>query len=212
MKELRPALCVFLALSLITGIAYPLAVTGIAQAIFSTKANGSIIVRDGVKVGSTFVGQDFSAGEPGAAARYFWGRPSATGPVPYTSFNADKLTGSSGSNLGPTNPALLANIQSRIDALNAADAAAGYERPQGQLVPVDLVTASGSGLDPHISLAAAQYQLPRVAKALGIPESEVRTFVEQSTIRRQLGILGEPTVNVLELNLKLQTAMQAIKR
>jgi K+-transporting ATPase ATPase C chain len=211
-KELRPALCVFIALSLITGIVYPLAVTCIAQAIFPAQANGSVIMRGGVKVGSSLIGQEFSAGEPKDTARSFWGRPSATGPVPYSSFNPDKLTGSSGSNLGPTNPALIANIQSRLDALKAADTTAGYKRPQGQLVPVDLVTASGSGLDPHISLAAARYQLPRVAKALNTPESELNTLMEQCTISRQLGVLGEPTVNVLDLNLRLQAADQAVKR
>jgi K+-transporting ATPase ATPase C chain len=195
--QLRPALVVFVLLSLVTGLLYPLAITGIGQALFPDQANGSIITRAGIPVGSSLLGQEFSA------PRYFWGRLSATAPVPYTSFNADKASGSSGSNLGPLNPTLMDNARSRIDALNAADAAVGYVRPRDQKVPVDLVTASGSGLDPHISPAAAEYQVARVAKARGIAESRVRDAVSRHTQPRTLGLLGEPVVNVLELNLDL---------
>jgi K+-transporting ATPase ATPase C chain len=183
-------------LTVITGVLYPLAVTGIGQGMFGARANGSIITRDGKAVGSSLLGQEFS--DP----KYFWGRLSATSPVPYAAFNADKSTGSSGSNLGPTNPALIDNVKSRLEALRAADAAAGYQRPT-EKVPVDLVTSSGSGLDPHISPAAAEYQVGRVAKARGIPESRVREAVGRHTAKRALGILGEPVVNVLELNLDL---------
>src|SRR5262245_56434057 len=142
----RPAVVIFVLLTVLTGLLYPLAVTGAARAVFREKAEGSLIVRDGHAVGSSLIGQEFAT-----EAKYFWGRPSATSPVPYTAFNADKATGSSGSNLGPTNPALLDGVAARIEALKAADAAAGYTRPTGEKVPVDLVTASGSGLDPHIS-------------------------------------------------------------
>ncbi len=203
-SDIRPAVVVFLLLTLVTGVMYPLAVTGIGQAFFSREANGSIIMKDGRPAGSLLIGQEFSQGAD--APKYFWGRLSATGPVAYTAFNADKLTGSSGSNLAPTNPALLDNVNARIEALNAADAAAGYSRPPGQTVPVDLVTASASGLDPHISLAAAQYQVPRVAMARGLTEERVRDFVRHATFGRQLGVLGEPVVHVLELNLALDAA------
>jgi len=197
LSQLRPAIVVFLMLTLITGVLYPLAITGIAQAAFRSQAHGSIIERAGKPAGSSLLGQEFS--EP----RHFWGRLSATGPVPYTSFSADKATGSSGSNLGPTNPALAEAVKASIEALKGADTAAGYQRPVDQRVPVDLVTASGSGLDPHISLAAAEYQLPRVAKARGVSEESIRAVVQRHTEGRQLGILGEPVVNVLELNLDL---------
>jgi K+-transporting ATPase ATPase C chain len=196
---LRPALTLFFLLSVITGILYPLAITGIAQGVFPSQANGSIIITNGKPTGSSLIGQEFTD------AKYFWGRLSATSPVPYTSFNADKSTGSSGSNLAPTNPDLVKNTQSRIDALKAADTAAGYQRPPVQ-VPVDLVTSSGSGLDPHISLAAAEYQAPRVAKARRLDEAAVRDLVRRHTQSRQLGGLGEPVVNVLELNLALDAA------
>jgi K+-transporting ATPase ATPase C chain len=197
---IRPALVVFIALSAITGIVYPLAVTGIAQFAFPAQANGSLITKDGKVVGSSLIGQEFAAsGDP----KYFWGRPSATGPVPYASFNADKSTGSSGSNLGPTNPELVDNVKARCNALKAADAAAGYQRRADQKIPIDLVTSSASGLDPHISLAAAEYQLPRVAKARGVDEAKIRAIVESNSHGRQWGVLGEPCVNVLELNLAL---------
>lgn len=197
---IRPALVLFLLLTLVTGVLYPLAVTGIALGVFPDQANGSLITRGGKVVGSSLIGQEFS--DP----KYFWGRLSATGPVPYTSFNAEKLTGSSGSNLGPTNPALVDNAKARIEALNAADKAAGYSRPVNQRVPVDLVTASGSGLDPHISPAAAEYQVGRVAKARGLNERIVRDAVTRNTRPRQWAVFGEPVVDVLELNLSLDAA------
>lgn len=188
MRELRPAILVLILLTVLTGVAYPLLVTGIAQLVFPVQANGSLIERDGKVLGSALVGQPFS--DP----KYFWSRPSATGPVPY---NAGA---SSGSNQGPLNPALADAVRARISALKAADP--GQTAP----VPVDLVTASGSGLDPHISPAAADYQVPRVARARGLPEDQVRTLVAQHTEGRQLGILGEPRVIVLELNLALDAA------
>ncbi len=196
-SHVRPALVVFVLLTVVTGLAYPLAITGIAQALFPRQAGGSLVTNDRGTVGSSLIGQEFS--EP----KHFWGRPSATGPVPYTAWNAEKGTGSSGSNLGPTNPALVENVRARLAALGAADAAAGYQRPPGSLVPIDLVTASGSGLDPHISPAAAEYQVPRVARARGMAEDRVRALVDANTSTRQLGVLGEPAVNVLTLNLAL---------
>lgn len=198
-SSIRPAVVLFALLTVLTGVVYPLMVTGAAQ-VFPSQANGSIMTRDGRSIGSSLIGQPFS--EP----KYVWGRLSATGPVPYSAFNREKGTGSSGSNLAPTNPTLVANAQARIDALNAADAAVGYRRTPDQKVPVDLVTASGSGLDPHISIAAAEYQIPRVALARGLEEALVRSLVRQATRGRQLGVLGEPVVNVLELNLALDAA------
>lgn len=206
LSHFRPAIVVFGALTVVTGVVYPLVVTGVSQAVFPRQANGSLIERDGKVVGSSLIGQEWAAGEARDAARWFWGRPSATGPVPYTSFNGTTLTGSTGSNLGPTNPALVAGVQGRIDALRAADEAAGYARPAGEKVPVDLVTASASGLDPHISPAAAEYQVPRVAKARGLSEEAVREIVRAHTSGRGLGVFGEPVVNVLEVNLALETA------
>jgi len=191
LTQLRPALVSLVLLTLITGLAYPLLTTGIAQVVFPQQANGSLIVKDGQVVGSSLIGQSFD--DP----KYFWGRLSATSTYPYNAFNAEALTGSSGSNYGPLNPALLDMVQARIDALKAAD-------PINQLpIPVDLVTASGSGLDPHISPAAAEYQVPRVARARGLDESAVRQLVAEHTEGRTLGLLGEPRVNVLELNLAL---------
>ena len=192
LKQLRPAMVALVVLTVITGIIYPLVVTGIAQVIFPYQANGSIMLgKDGKPLGSELIGQQFD--DP----KYFWGRLSATGPVPYTAFNADKLTGSSGSNYGPLNLALKDTVTARIKALKDADP--GNTAP----IPVDLVTASGSGLDPHISPAAAAYQVARVARARGMDEAQVRTLVAQHTEGRQLGFLGEPRVNVLELNLAL---------
>jgi K+-transporting ATPase ATPase C chain len=166
-------------------------VTGLAQVLFPWRANGSIIVRHGQPVGSELIGQPFD--DP----KYFWGRLSATSPAPYTAFNAEKLTGSSGSNYGPLNPALLEAVQGRIKVLQEADP--GNTAP----IPVDLVTASGSGLDPHISPAAAAYQVGRVAWARGMSEAAVRQVVAQHTEGRTLGLLGEPRVNVLAVNLAL---------
>lgn len=210
LTQLRPALVLFAILTLITGVVYPLTITGVAQVAFTDKANGSIITgKDGKPVGSALIGQDFSAGDPKDAAKWFWGRPSATGPVPYTALNLDKGTGSSGSNLAPSNPALIDNVKARIDAMSAADAAVGLKRnsPGSESwatpIPIDLVTSSASGLDPHISLAAAEYQVPRVAKAQGMSEKTVRQLVTKYASGRTVGVLGEPVVNVLELNLDL---------
>jgi len=196
LRQIRSALVVLLIMSLITGVAYPLLVTGVAQLVFAKEANGSIVVRNGQAVGSVLIGQNFDA------PKYFWGRPSATGPLPYTAFNAEKLTGSSGSNYGPTNSALTDAVKARIDALRAIDST--NDRP----VPVDLVTASGSGLDLQISPAAAEYQAARVAKARGLPEPRVRELVSLHTTPRSFGVLGEPRINVLELNLALDRESQ----
>src|SRR6266508_5159360 len=190
-SQLRPAVFMLLILTVITGVIYPLAVTGIVQVIFPHQANGSLIVINGKTYGSELIGQQFD--DP----KYFWGRLSATGDFPYNAFNAETLTGSSGSNYGPLNPALTDAVQARIDALKAAD-------PSNTLtIPVDLVTASASGLDPQISPAAAEYQVSRVAKARGLDAARVRELVAQHTEGRTLGFLGEPRVNVLELNLAL---------
>jgi K+-transporting ATPase ATPase C chain len=191
LSQLRPAFFMLLVLTVITGVIYPLAVTGIAQVVFPNQANGSLIMVDGKVVGSELIGQQFD--DP----KYFWGRLSATGAFPYNAFNAETLTGSSGSNYGPLNPALMDMVQARVDALKAADP--GNTAP----VPVDLVTASGSGLDPHISVAAVLYQIHRVAQARGLSEADVKTLVEEYSEERQFGFLGEPRVNVLKLNLAL---------
>lgn len=182
---LRPALVLFALLSLVTGLLYPLVTTGAAQALFPQQANGSLIVRDGQTVGSALIGQAF--GQPGR----FWSRPSATSPAPYNA------SASGGSNLGPANPALTEAVKTRIAALRAADP--GNNAP----VPVDLVTASASGLDPHISLAAARYQVERVARVRGLTPDAVRALVDRHAEGRRLGVLGEPRVNVLALNLAL---------
>ena len=190
-SQLRPAFMMLLVLTVITGVIYPLAVTGISQVIFPHQANGSLITINGKFYGSELIGQQFN--DP----KYFWGRLSATGDFPYNAFNAGTLTGSSGSNYGPLNPALTKAAQARIDALRAVDP--GNTLP----IPVDLVTASGSGLDPHISVAAAQYQVSRVARTRGMTVEDVQTLVNKYTQGRQFGFLGEPVVNVLELNLAL---------
>jgi K+-transporting ATPase ATPase C chain len=190
LSQLRPAIVSLAALTVITGLAYPLLVTGVAQAAFPHQANGSLIVQDGKAVGSHLIGQSFD--DP----KYFWGRLSATAdsngkPLPY---NAGASTGS---NLGPNNSALVDEVKARVDALKAADP--DNDAP----IPVDLVTSSGSGLDPQISPAAAEYQVRRVAKARGLDEARVRALVEEHTDGRQLAVLGEPGVNVLALNLAL---------
>jgi K+-transporting ATPase ATPase C chain len=181
----RQSLAMLALLTVLTGIVYPLVVTGIAQLVFPHAANGSVIERDGKVVGSTLIGQPFS--DP----HYFWSRPSATSPF------ADNSASSGGSNLGPTNRALTDAVRQRIDALRAADP--GNAAP----VPVDLVTTSGSGLDPHISPAAAEYQVARVARVRAMPIEAVRKLVAGATEGRELGVLGEPRVNVLALNLAL---------
>jgi potassium-transporting ATPase KdpC subunit len=188
LKELRPTLVLFLAFTAIVGFGYPLLVTAVAQVAFPSQAGGSLIEKDGKPMGSSLVGQPFS--DP----KYFWGRLSATSPYPYNG------TGSTGSNLGPTNPALFDAVKARIDALKAADP--GQKGP----IPVDLATASGSGLDPDISPAAAEYQVARVARTRHMSEEAVRGLVRAHTEGRQLGLLGEPRVNVLELNLALDQA------
>jgi K+-transporting ATPase ATPase C chain len=184
---LRPALSLFLLLTLITGVIYPLLVTAVSKVTMHDQASGSLIVKDSKVVGSKLIGQNFS--DP----KYFWGRLSATGPNPYNA------AASSGSNLGPLNPALIDNIKARIDALHAAD-------PNNKTrIPVDLVTASASGLDPEISPAAAHYQIGRVADARGMSVAVVTELVAKFTEGRQWGVLGEPRVNVLALNMALDT-------
>jgi K+-transporting ATPase ATPase C chain len=185
MKQLRIAVVSTLFLTVFTGLLYPFAFTGLAQLLFPKQANGSLIYKDGKPIGSRLIGQPFDDPE------YFWSRLSATSPMPYNAAN------SSGSNLGPTNPALFKAIQDRIDALHKADP------DNKELIPVDLVTASASGLDPHISPAAAQYQVQRIVKVRGMTESAVQELIQKHTEGRFLGLLGEPAVNVLELNLDL---------
>lgn len=190
LKQLRIALLSTLVLTGLTGLLYPIAITGLAQLLFPKQANGSLIYKDGKAVGSKLIGQPFD--DP----KYFWSRPSATGPVPYNG------AASSGSNQGPTNPALLKAVQDRVDALRKADP------DNAQPVPVDLVTASGSGLDPHISPAAAVFQAGRVSKVRGMSLDTVQELVRKHTQGRFLGLLGEPGVNVLELNLDLDAAQK----
>jgi K+-transporting ATPase ATPase C chain len=193
----RPALVLFVTLSVLTGLVYPLATTGIAQAAFPHQAAGSLIVRDGKPVGSSLIGQNFSY------PKYFWGRPSATSPMP------NNASASGGSNLGLLNPALADAVKGRIEALRAADRGlAPSAADPGNIapVPVDLVTASGSGLDPHISVAAALYQAPRVARARGQPLAQMQALIAQHREGPWLGFLGEPRINVLQLNLALDAA------
>lgn len=184
-SQFRPALIALVIFTVLTGVIYPFVVTLIAQVAFPSQANGSLIVQNGNVVGSALIGQSFD--DP----KYFWSRPSATAPVAYNA------AASSGSNLGPTNPTLLDAVKTRVENLHAADP--GNSAP----IPIDLVTASASGLDPHISVAAANYQSARVARVRKLDESRVRALVEQFTEPRTFGILGEPRVNVLQLNLAL---------
>jgi K+-transporting ATPase ATPase C chain len=193
-KNLQTSVALLLILTVITGLFYPLLVTGIAQLVFPAQANGSLVVRGGNVVGSELIGQPFN--DP----RYFWSRPSATTPFPYNA------SSSSGSNLGPLNPALLDAVRRRVRDLKAVDSL------NTQPIPVDLVTASGSGLDPHISILAALYQLPRVARTRGLSEDRVRALVRQHTEGRQFGILGEPRVNVLLLNIALDGELPSTAR
>lgn len=191
-SQFRPAVVIFILMTFITGVIYPAVVTGLAQLLFPTQANGSKMTDngDGKPTGSSLIGQPFSS--PG----HFWGRPSATGPFPYNA------AASSGSNLGPTNPALVDAVKARIEALKAAD-------PDNKApIPVDLITASGSGLDPHISPAAADYQVNRVARARNIKPEKLRALIDANTESRQLGFLGEPRVHVLQLNQALDQLSQ----
>ncbi|MFO0948012.1 MAG: potassium-transporting ATPase subunit KdpC [Planctomycetota bacterium] len=182
----RRALIMFTLLTVLVGVVYPIAVWGLAQALFPFQANGSVLKKEGRPIGSKLIGQSFWGD-----GKYFWGRPSATSPFPYNA------AASSGSNLGPTNPALREVVAQRVRDLKNAD-------PENKLpVPVDLVTASGSGLDPEISVAGAYYQVPRVSKARGIPAARIEALVAKATSARTVGLLGEPRVNVLELNLAL---------
>ena len=191
-KQLKPAFLLVLVLTLLTGAAYPALVTGLAQLLMPQQANGSLIVQGGKVVGSRLVGQQWEG------PQYFWGRLSATSPVPYNGAN------SGGSNYGPLNLALKEAVQARVAALKAADP--GQQQP----IPVDLVTASGSGLDPHISPAAALWQLPRVARARGLLQAQVQALMEKHTEGRQWGFLGEPRVHVLELNLALDVLARPV--
>ncbi len=185
---IRPAVSLFVVLTVVTGVLYPLAVTGVAKAVFPEQAAGSLIVQNGKTVGSSLIGQNFT--DP----KYFWGRPSATSPM------ANNAQGSGGSNLGPLNPALTDAIKGRVEALRAADPG------NKAAVPVDLVTTSASGLDPEISVAAAQYQVARIARLRGVSPEVVEGIVARHTQGRLLGLLGEPRVNVLDMNLELARA------
>jgi K+-transporting ATPase ATPase C chain len=191
LKQLKISILATLVLTVVTGFVYPLVMTGLSQVLFPRQANGSLIYKDGKAVGSHLIGQPFD--DP----KYFWSRLSATGPQPYNASN------SSGSNLGPTNPALLQEVQGRIDALKKADP------DNHEPIPVDLVTSSASGLDPHITPAAAQYQVKRIARVRNLPESAVQDLIAKHTTGRFLGLLGESVVNVLELNLDLDSVKAA---
>jgi potassium-transporting ATPase KdpC subunit len=190
-NQLRPMLTIFGLLAILTGVIYPLLVTGLSQVLFPSQANGSLIQQNGRWVGSKLIGQDFSS------EKYFWGRPSATAGSAYNAFDSQTLTGSSGSNLGPLSQTLVHTVQNRVNTLHGADPA------NKMLIPVDLVTASASGLDPNISVSAAYYQVSRVARARGLSEANVFALVDQWIENRPLGLLGEPCINVLLLNLAL---------
>ncbi|HZK31010.1 MAG TPA: potassium-transporting ATPase subunit KdpC, partial [Methanoregula sp.] len=184
-KQAKPALVIFFLLTILTGIIYPLVITGIAQLVFPVQSNGNLIEHNGKIVGSSLIGQPFTS------SKYFWGRLSSTSPVPYNSGV------SGGSNLGPTNPALLDEVKARVNALHSADP------DNSQPIPVDLVTSSASGLDPDISVAGAKYQVPRIARERNMSESDVNALVEQQTEPQQFDLFGEPRVNVLKINLAL---------
>lgn len=190
LQHLRPALVLLTLFTILTGFAYPMAITGVAQALFPHQANGSLVVLDGKTIGSELIGQSF------ASSGYFHGRPSATGPEPYNA------SASSGSNLGPTSKALLERVKADVDRLR-------IENPH-RVIPVDLVTASGSGLDPHVSIAAAEFQIPRIARARSVDAELLRTLIEKHREVPVLGLLGEPVVNVLALNLALDTLFPTI--
>ena len=189
--QIRPLLTIFITFLLATGLFYPLLVTGLAQMVFPFQANGSLLEQKELTVGSELIGQNFSG------MGYFWGRPSAISSTPYNAVDQNSLTGSSGSNLGPLSQTLVNNVQERVNILQSANP------DNNSLIPIDLVTASGSGLDPEISVSAAYYQIPRVAKARGLSEIEIAKLVDQYTKNRQFGLLGEPRVNVLLLNIAL---------
>lgn len=190
-QQLRSLFSLFFLFTLITGVVYPLVVTGIAQAVFNKKANGSLVVHENQIIGSELIGQNF------VDDKYFWGRPSATGNHPYNAFDQDSLTGSSGSNFGPLSLKLYESVEKNVLYLQ-------QKNPDSQVrIPVDLVTSSASGLDPHISVQAAYFQAPRIAIARGLELYEVNRIIDEVTETRQFGILGEPRVNVLSLNLKL---------
>lgn len=184
-EQIKPAVLIFAILTVITGIAYPLFITGASRILFHAKANGSLIYRDGKAIGSNLIGQQFD--DP----KYFWGRLSATSPTQYNAAS------SSGSNIGPANPALIEAVKARIQALRSADPDNKYP------IPVDLVTSSASGLDPHISVAAAYYQIPRVARARGMSQKEVMSIVSRHSSSRVSALIGAPVMNVLEVNLEL---------
>lgn len=190
-KQIRPIFTLFALLTLLTGVIYPFIVTGLSQVFFPFQSNGSLIEKNGKLVGSKLIGQNFES------EQYFWGRPSSTNGSAYNAFDQESLTGSMGSNLGPLSQSLVTIVQARVETLQNADPS------NAKLIPVDLVTASASGLDPHISVSAAYYQVPRIALSRGISEADVTALVDQFTERRQFGFLGEPRVNVLMLNLAL---------
>lgn len=190
-KQLRPALTAFILLTILLGILYPLTITAIAQGVFPAQANGSLISKNGGVVGSELIGQNFTS------SKYFWGRPSATSGSPYSAFDPTNLTGSSGSNLGPLSKTLIDSVQQRVSVLKAANPDAEAQ------IPVDLVTASGSGLDPDISLASAYYQVPRVAQARGTSESDIIEIINNNIENESLAFLGLSYVNILKLNIIL---------
>jgi K+-transporting ATPase ATPase C chain len=191
LRQVKPALIIFVLLTLLTGVVYPLLVTGVAQIVFPYQANGSLVKNGGKILGSVLIGQDFSS------SRYFWGRVSATSGEPYTAFDPAVQAGSSGSNLGPLSQTLNDDVQARVEILQKANGG------DSSIIPADLVTSSASGLDPQISPQAANYQIARVAKSRGLDEKTVKDLVAELTEERQFGILGEPCVNVLLLNLAL---------